>query len=244
MVEPSFDYVRVQWAIWRAGGVAVPLCLTHPAPELEYVLDTTTPVIAIASPGYADLLRPLAKARDIRFLLVDEMTEDPVPLPQVDADRRAMILFTSGTTGRPKGVCRHHPRQHRGPDQGPWWRPGNGKPTTESSSRFRFTTSMASSMSSVAPFGAVLAATCSHRSTPTRLSNASPLATSPSTWRCPPSITGSSPNLNRRPMRRHPPSGTELAVCGSWSPARRLFPYRSWSDGVSYPVTLCSSATG
>ena len=49
MVEPSFDYVRVQWAIWRAGGIAVPLCLTHPAPELEYVLDTTTPVIAIAS---------------------------------------------------------------------------------------------------------------------------------------------------------------------------------------------------
>ena len=43
MVEPSFDYVRVQWAIWRAGGVAVPLCLTHPAPELEYVLDTTSP---------------------------------------------------------------------------------------------------------------------------------------------------------------------------------------------------------
>ncbi len=77
MVEPSFDYVRVQWAIWRAGGVAVPLCLTHPAPELEYVLDTTTPIIAIASSGYADLLRPLAEARGIRFLLVEEMNRGP-----------------------------------------------------------------------------------------------------------------------------------------------------------------------
>ncbi|HEU5112353.1 MAG TPA: acyl-CoA synthetase [Acidimicrobiia bacterium] len=108
MVEPSFEYVRIQWAIWRAGGVAVPLCLTHPAPELEHVLDTTSPVIAIASPAYADLLQLLAEARGIEFLLVDEVDAEPVPMPRVDADRRAMILFTSGTTGRPKGVVTTH----------------------------------------------------------------------------------------------------------------------------------------
>ena len=33
MVPPGFDYVKTLWAIWIAGGVAVPLCITHPLPS-------------------------------------------------------------------------------------------------------------------------------------------------------------------------------------------------------------------
>lgn len=108
MVEPSYRYVRTQWSIWRAGGIAVPLCLTHPAPELEYVLDTTTPRLVVATPLYADMLRPLAEARGIDFLLEDALDADAVDLPDVAGSRPAMILFTSGTTGRPKGVVTTH----------------------------------------------------------------------------------------------------------------------------------------
>ncbi|HUF15380.1 MAG TPA: acyl-CoA synthetase [Acidimicrobiia bacterium] len=108
MVEPSYQYVVVQWSTWRAGGVAVPLSLTHPAPELEYVLDTTTPEVVVYSSRYAELLAPLAEVRGIRHLLVDDLDADPTGLPAVDPGRRAMILFTSGTTGRPKGVVSTH----------------------------------------------------------------------------------------------------------------------------------------
>jgi malonyl-CoA/methylmalonyl-CoA synthetase len=41
MVNPGFEYVKTLWAIWQAGGVAVPLCITHPLPSLQYVLEDT-----------------------------------------------------------------------------------------------------------------------------------------------------------------------------------------------------------
>ena len=39
LTEASFDYTAIQWGIWLAGAVAVPLCTLHPLPALEYVID-------------------------------------------------------------------------------------------------------------------------------------------------------------------------------------------------------------
>src|SRR5690242_7453317 len=38
LVPPSFEYVAVQWGVWGAGGIAVPLAVSHPPAELEYAI--------------------------------------------------------------------------------------------------------------------------------------------------------------------------------------------------------------
>ena len=77
MVNPGFDYVKVQWAIWQAGGIAVPLCLSHPLPSLEYVIDDTEAILMIVSPQYENLLKESTIAKNIRLIVLGK--EEKIP---------------------------------------------------------------------------------------------------------------------------------------------------------------------
>ena len=113
MVNPGFDYVKTQWAIWRAGGIAVPLCLSHPLTSLQHVIEDTGATILIVSQEFEPVLKTLAEQKQIRFIVLnDELNISKIDLPAITVDRRAMILYTSGTTNLPKGVVSTHQNIH------------------------------------------------------------------------------------------------------------------------------------
>lgn len=110
LVPPGFQHVSVEGGIWQAGGIAVPLATSHPDPELEYILDDARPRFAIGTgDGDGCRLRPLAERRGISWLDAGAIPDRTAPrLPTLEAERRAMMVYTSGTTGRPKGVVTTH----------------------------------------------------------------------------------------------------------------------------------------
>jgi malonyl-CoA/methylmalonyl-CoA synthetase len=54
----------VQRGIWRAGGVAVPLAVSHPPAELEYVIRDSGASVVVAGPGFEDVARAAREGRE------------------------------------------------------------------------------------------------------------------------------------------------------------------------------------
>jgi len=120
VVHPSIAYAVTELSVWASGAACVPLSVHSPLPELEYFVQDCEAALIITDAASADALRPIAQkfGRPLATIVAtssggtpsyDIVTEigssKEVEAPRsVALDSNALILFTSGTTGKPKGV--------------------------------------------------------------------------------------------------------------------------------------------
>mmetsp|Transcript_17133 Transcript_17133/g.25703 ORF Transcript_17133/g.25703 Transcript_17133/m.25703 type:complete len:499 (+) Transcript_17133:45-1541(+) len=105
ILPASVDYVACMHGVWRAGGIAVPLNTASSIGELQHYLTTADVSCLVASEDSLEDLRNLASMLNIPLLTVEDiMSDSEMALPVLEPDHRALMLFTSGTTSKPKGV--------------------------------------------------------------------------------------------------------------------------------------------
>lgn len=114
LVPSSYAYVVWQWAIWVSGGIAVPLCVSHPSKEWEYVLEDTGCKRVVYHDDFKEQLTPLFNQNKWQWTKSTDYGSSPASksVPQFPMERRALIIYTSGTTGKPKGVVTTHANIH------------------------------------------------------------------------------------------------------------------------------------
>lgn len=125
LMPASLSYVVSLLGVWRAGAIAVPLNVGSSIPEWEHALSSAGVADMVVDPGFMALhyskevqekFLSLCERLEINVVSFNELIESGKSqggeLPDVKLtqapQRRAMILFTSGTTSKPKGVVSTH----------------------------------------------------------------------------------------------------------------------------------------
>ncbi len=109
------EFVLAFLATQRIGAITVPISTREQAPGLAYMLEQCGAVVLLHDAVLADKLPQADQAAACRRWSVEHWCaaiQDSAPLPPLDpaphAEDTAVILYTSGTTGRPKGAMLTH----------------------------------------------------------------------------------------------------------------------------------------
>ena len=107
------EFVLAYYAAQKAGLVPLSLNVTYKADELAYILNNAAAAMVITADGIDANLPPRSRLPSVRELLHAKdlaHLRGGAPMRAVECDREdtAAILYTSATTGRPKGVMLTH----------------------------------------------------------------------------------------------------------------------------------------
>lgn len=117
LVHNRTEVIEVLGGCAKGGATYVGLNFRLKEPEYRDILDNADPRVLITEPEYSELAMRLAGERDLKVLMLDDpgpggyetalaahSPDQPPTLHQIRPEDDFAIVYTSGTTGRPKGV--------------------------------------------------------------------------------------------------------------------------------------------